>query len=181
MELMEVEEEQEKSRKKYTRWTKEKTDMVERLFESGCKMAEIAELVGMSVQTVQLYIDDHVSDELGRPWAPFIPSKQAEKSSTLDRRKKLLDIVLDDNSLNQVQIMDRLPPDLQCSRRTLQGDLRKQNITRKRLRHMPIERNDPTTISVRQAYAIEINSIVDEKLYFIDETGTNLHTNTHYG
>lgn len=179
---MEVDEEREaKTRKRHTRMNAEKAIEIQRLYESGTSTKDIADKIDMSIRSVQTYINDHMSDQLGKPWAPFVPPKSIGKRPSLERRKAILEIVEGDNSLTQIQMIDKLPATLRCGRRTLQRDLRSLNITRKRLRHMPIERNDVVTLASRHDYALEVADIADEKLFFIDETGTNLHTNTNYG
>lgn len=144
-------------------------------------MREIAQTIGISTRSVQIYINEHISEEIGAPWKPFAPPVRKPNTAYLERRKHILEVIESDNSLNQHQMIEKLPDNLKCSRRTLQKDLRDMDITRKRLRHVPVERNDRSTIAERKAYAIELSCIPDEKLFFVDETGTNLHTNLNYG
>jgi transposase len=53
--------------------------------------------------------------------------------------------------------------------------------TRKRLTLVPQERNSLRTIDARQNYCRYVNTIPEENLVFLDETGFNFHTKRHYG
>lgn len=169
----------EKNRKNYTRITSEKAKIIEVMYDSGSNVKDIASRLELSVHSIQLYITNHVSEEVGRPFHNRTTPPKRDKAHA--RRQQILDIIERDNSLNQDKIIDQLSPELKCSKRTLQKDLKDLNITRKRLRHIPIERNDPATMQMRKSYATEISFIDNGSLFFLDETGFNLHTNGNYG
>ncbi|XP_065682374.1 uncharacterized protein LOC136095567 [Hydra vulgaris] len=59
--------------------------------------------------------------------------------------------------------------------------LKRSDLSRKRVAHVPEERNSTRIIIARYAFASEINGISDEKLIYLDETGFNVHTNSVYG
>lgn len=59
--------------------------------------------------------------------------------------------------------------------------IHKMGYTRKRLVKVPIERNTPRTIELRRAYCAELDQLEDSDIYFLDESGFNLHTSSSYG
>ena len=78
-------------------------------------------------------------------------------------------------------MIDQLPDELKCCRRTLQKDLKDLDVMRKRLRRVPYERNSLNTIRERRKYCMMIEPKDDSLLYFLDETSVNLHTAVNYG
>ena len=59
--------------------------------------------------------------------------------------------------------------------------LRKLNISRKRLKKVSFNANSVENEMRRRVYAREIYSLRNKTLLFLDETGFNLHTSSHYG
>ena len=49
------------------------------------------------------------------------------------------------------------------------------------MQNIPIERNDTRVIQLRKEYCDSIAEVPNEILLFLDETGINLHTSSHYG
>lgn len=76
---------------------------------------------------------------------------------------------------------DQLPADLKCSARTVAAALKNLGVTRKKLRRVPIERNTASNILSRKLYAQSIVRKPDRNLFFLDETGWNLHNGPRYG
>ena len=61
------------------------------------------------------------------------------------------------------------------------GKMFKQmNITRKRLTHVPTERNSARVLEIRKIYGIEIQNVPINNVVYLDETGFNLHTCQNY-
>ncbi|XP_065663288.1 uncharacterized protein LOC136085775 [Hydra vulgaris] len=67
------------------------------------------------------------------------------------------------------------------SQPTISRKLKRSDLSRKRVVHVPEERNSTRIINARYAFASEINGISDEKLIYLDETGFNVHTNSTCG
>ncbi|XP_065684209.1 uncharacterized protein LOC136096630 [Hydra vulgaris] len=67
------------------------------------------------------------------------------------------------------------------SQPTISRKLKRSDLSRKYVVHVPEERNSTRIINARYAFASEINGISDEKLIYLDETGFNVHTNSTYG
>ena len=88
---------------------------------------------------------------------------------------------MDDNALTQRAAADLLPIDLKRSRSTVCRALKKMNWTRKRLKRIPVDRNSSLNINRRAEYSIDLSTIADENLVFIDESGFNLHLSSFYG
>lgn len=149
--------------------------------ESGEKTKKIAGIVKMSQRAVQLYIKQHMPDEIDTPWSEFIPRREVRHNKREERKVALTEIIDSDCTLTQTQMNDSLPDDLKCSRKTISKALKGLNLTRKRLRCIPQERNTPATINLRRIYANSIAAKPDCLLYFLDETGFNLHTGPRYG
>lgn len=165
-----------------SRWNDEKVRIVEQMFESGESPSKIAPIVNMSVRSVQRYVREHISDNEGDPWLPFVITTTNEMSSTSKLREEaILKILGNDSTLTQRQVIQLLPDDLKCTIRTVSRALKAHNITRKLIRSIPNERNSNRTIQLRRAYANQINLLRDQRLYYIDETGFNLHTGPRYG
>lgn len=162
-------------------WTAEKAEIVEKMSESGEKTKKIAEIVKMSVRSVQQYINSHISEVKGDRWKPFEPRKKRQVPNKVARREAIGAILDLDCTLTQLQIVDRLPQELKCSKRVVSAAIKDLGYTRKRLRKIPIERNTPTNIHNRKIYAASINRKSDSKLFFLDETGFNLHTGPRFG
>lgn len=162
--------------------TRERAEIIEKLIESGDTTRKAAEMTGLSMRTIQNYVRSHMSEEEGQPWRPYEAKKRGRQENKLEARKDSVAALLEqDSSLTQSQIIDRLPVDLVCSRRTLAATLKAMNYSRKRLRKIPIERNTPTNIQLRKTYASSIVRKSDSKLYFLDETGLNLHYGPRFG
>ncbi|XP_065642162.1 uncharacterized protein LOC136073842 [Hydra vulgaris] len=67
------------------------------------------------------------------------------------------------------------------SQPTISRKLKRSDLSRKRVVHVPEERNSTRVINARYAFASKINGILNEKLVYLDETGFNVHTNSTYG
>ncbi|XP_065683288.1 uncharacterized protein LOC136096077 [Hydra vulgaris] len=67
------------------------------------------------------------------------------------------------------------------SQPTISKKLKRSDLLRKRVVHVPEERNSTRIINARYAFASEINKISNEKLIYLDETEFNVHTNSTYG
>lgn len=155
--------------------------MIEKLFEQGVETRKIAQLVGMSMRSVQVYIKHHMSEELGAPWRQFNPSKRPESNKTRERIELLERIIEADCTLTQKQMIDKLPAELRCSTRTISKALKVLEVNRKRLRKIPIERNTDKNIQDRKVYATSLFRKPDRELFFLDETGFNLHVGPQFG
>lgn len=146
--------------------TKDQAAIIEKMIEDGCTTKYVAEVINKSQRTVQRYIQEHISEVEGEPWLPFEGISLGRASKGPAREEAVLSILEHDETLTYNQVIDRLPEDLKCCRTTLRKTYKGLDITRKRLRKRPYERNDPETIKMRKIYAREVSRIPDEKLFF---------------
>jgi len=163
------------------RWTKERARVVEELYEQEVSTAQIAVRVQMSLRSVQLYVNNHISEVKGDPWKPFQQNIRSKTKKVEERRDHLERIVESDCTLTQRKMAEQLPEQLKCSTKTISNGLKSLGLVRKRLRKIPIERNTPANIQLRKSYATSIFRKQDFELYFLDETGFNLHNGPQFG
>jgi len=78
-------------------------------------------------------------------------------------------------------MVDEFPDDLKCSKRTLAKTLKQLGDSRKKLKKIPAERNSAQNISARRVFAQAIARKADTRLFYLDETGFNLHSGPRYG
>lgn len=161
--------------------TQEQADIIESLYNAGNSTKTIANAIKKSQRTVQRYVHDHISEVEGEKWKPVDFGIVRPTNIRNERDEAILQIIGDDCSLTQDQIIDKLPQELKCSKRAIRGSLKRLEVTRKLLRKIPVERNDRDTIKMRKAYALKIYRKPDSNLYFFDETGFNLHNGPRYG
>ncbi|KAI0978856.1 hypothetical protein GJ496_004084 [Pomphorhynchus laevis] len=86
--------------------------------------------------------------------------------------------VISCNSFIQKEIKEKVNEQFRVTmlQATISRKLKKLGITRKRLTCIPIERNTESRIDDRAVYASDISVLGNEDLFFLDETGFNLHT-----
>lgn len=126
-------------------WNAEKARIVEKMYESDEKTSKIASIVGMSVRSVQQYINNHISDAKGDPWRPFEGRKKRKTSKREARSEALLAIVNADCTLTKQQMLDRLPNELKCSKRVVSAALKDLGYTWKRLLKKTRSKGNPAT------------------------------------
>lgn len=171
-------------RKNKTRIDAKVAANIERLFEENTSTKDIAKLVDLSQRSVQNYIKLHISEEIGNKWIPFdsTPIKRANKPLKDQRKEAVINILRRDAPLTKQQVIDQLKEqNLGCCKRTLDIYFKECDQARKRLRQIPIERNSATTIDKRHEYASAIRFKMDKDLYFLYETGFNLHAGPSFG
>lgn len=168
-------------RKTHNFWTSEKGDIVERMYEAGESTRKIAEFTEMSIRSVQKYIKDHISDTEGEKWKKFKPRERSRNDKYQQVVEEIGRVVENDCTLTQKQMIDQLPDHLKVSTKSVSKALKELGYTKKRLRKVPIERNTPNNIKNRKKFAAKIRQYPDDRLYYLDETGFNLHTTTNYG
>nr|XP_047136013.1 uncharacterized protein LOC124813258 [Hydra vulgaris] len=97
--------------------------------------------------------------------------------------KNIIELCVQENNLcTQETIKENLSAaGFNMSQPTISRKLKRSDLSRKRVVHVPEERNSTRIINARYAFASEINGISDEKLIYLDETGFNVHTNSTYG
>ena len=170
------------ARKPKTNWTTEKVNVLKKMRAESATNRMIATALDMTTRTIEKFIQKHESEEEGGEWKEFEPKKPGRRSETSEMRRDEIARLLDQDSvLTQNQIIDRLPVDLQCSRRTMGKELKLLAFSRKKVKEVPFERNTPETIKKRKIYANTILHKANRLLYFIDETGFNLHNGPKYG
>lgn len=164
-----------------SRWTAESAKVVEELYEQGVGTKIISQRVKMSQRAVQIYINNHISEYLNEPWRPFEPVRRTVAAKAVERMEELSKIIDADCTLTLKQMSDQLPVHLRCSTRTISKALKGLELSRKRLRKIPIERNTPTNLAARKTYATFAWRKENSELYFLDETGFNLHNGPRFG
>lgn len=163
-------------------WTQEKVNLLQKMVEQLEPTKKIASLINMSQRAVQSYIRDHESLDPNVPWMPLEENRGKKNKATKEARKdKIVSILDNDCTLTQKQMADELPAELKCSPRSIASILRELGVSRKKLRRVPIERNTPRTINLRKLYAQGVVRKPNSVLYFLDETGFNLHTGPRCG
>lgn len=97
-------------RKQHVFWTREKGELVEKMYESGETTKRIAELTGTSIRSVQNYINQHISEYEGDKWKPFEPIVRHRS-----QKRQMVEIEVQkilDSDCTLTQIIDRLPDSL---------------------------------------------------------------------
>jgi len=141
------------------------------------KTAEEAEISTSSAKTlidkVQLGLTDDVilGVKKGRPGKVNLDMELEVKSIlTRDPAQTL-------KSLGE----ELLIKDINASKSSIARCIKNVNFSRKRLCKVPEERNSVRTMDARQVYSRSVQTIPNERLIFLDETGFNLHICKHYG
>lgn len=163
------------------RWTEERAKLVETLYNQGDSTKKIAEATGMSVRAVQKFIELHISETEGAPWYPWQPPKLPQRGKAAQRNEALFELVAKDGLRTHAELNEALPIDLRACPSTICRAMRKMKITRKRARKIPEKRNTPETIRARKVYAMQMSRKHNSQLFFLDETGTDLHNHSKYG
>jgi len=104
----------------------------------------------------------------------------AEKITS--RTEVIKDLIDLDNTISQESIRLELQArNMVASQPTISREIKKISYSRKRLALVPEARNSIRIIEERYRYAVYLNTIHDNKIIFLDESGFNLHVNSHYG
>lgn len=95
----------------------------------------------------------------------------------------ILRYVQDDNTLTQSGLKEKLKEerDVNFTQSCISRVLKRNNITRKRIKTKPLIVVSPEMINARKTYARELRCFEDSQILFLDESGFNLHTSTKYG
>lgn len=175
-------------------------DRCVQMAKSGRTPKEIKEWSGQSLRSAQRIVQQVfpvgmpiAQDERGEINANTITvKKRGRKAKDFSNLKsKIENVIRNDPSLTRrgififhfsLGIIDLLPAPYDSSSEKLIGDMLKEmNYTRKRLRSIPKTRNDEANVNTRFQYCHMISRVADEDLFFLDETGFNLHVNPTYG
>ena len=72
---------------------------------------------------------------------------------------------------------------IRVSRTGIDNYLKSIHYSFKRISFVPVARNSTTTLDIRYNYAVKFSELVasQRKLFFIDETGVQVHARTNYG
>ena len=123
--------------------------------------------------------DNHVSE--GRRISNFFKQNKKVEETSTPIEKEPQEIVSLDNELTQKGIQSILrEKGFNLSQSSISRKLKRMNIGRKKLKLLP-DIDSAEQRVVPQRYVTVIKEIPDEKIFFLDETGFNLHTTGSYG
>ena len=148
--------------------------------ESGADFLPLASILGIKRATAYSIIRKGTA--MNRPRGGNIHKKVDQEC--IDKSIQLLEdnplLTIKELNVKLHQILNHKP---QFSDQALSAHLDGSLITLKLARDEPAERNTPSTIEERYHYAIWLMgpNVVNEKKYFIDEFGINIHTRRSQG
>ncbi|XP_065315733.1 uncharacterized protein LOC135931639 [Gordionus sp. m RMFG-2023] len=161
-------------------WNKEKLDIVTKMLsmpeKQQMKIKDIAKYVEMSTASVHKFRRDTFPEINGDPLKEYNIQKRGSKkkdSSIIER--SIISLLMDNNTLTIQEIIEKLPPGSPKTKTTISKYIKNIGWSKKRAGKEPDRRNTPGAINIRQIYCAKILNIPRENLYFLDETGINLH------
>nr|XP_047135744.1 uncharacterized protein LOC124812766 [Hydra vulgaris] len=143
------------------------------------KLKEIAEEVEISVSATR-FISDKICKGLSDDEIASV--KKGRRSSYDETLKSEIRMLIEHDPSHTLASLRNIlvERNINASIPTISKYLKSMEFTRKRLTLVPKERNSPQNIDLRQSFCRTINSIPDNNLVFLDETGFNLHTSKQY-
>lgn len=166
-------------RKKRITITMDTIKLIRGQIEKNKKPSEIADSLNISYGTALSLYNKILS---GLPNEQLIVKKGRRKKDITELKNLIRSFILEDNSLTQEGIIQRLAESgIHCSQSQISEILKEMQITRKRLSLVPAERNAPHVLDARQEYARDMSTVSIRNIVYLDETGFNLHTAKHYG
>lgn len=170
------------SRKKHIVLKPREVEVVNRMVRDGASAKTIKEFTGQSLRSAQRILNQAAPKDTASTYTPISRKSGGRVKKDLAPLKAHIRAIIDsDNSLTMKGIASRLPPGTQCTTRVIAKCIKEIGYTRKRLQHVPINRNSERVINDRTLYCNNIAEVRDEDLVFLDETGFNLHTDATYG
>ena len=172
-----------RNRKRRVPITTEKLDILIRMKNAGEKVSSIASALDVTVQTVYaIFGKMHMQDEINGRYGDILKKTGPKPNEANQNLLHVAEVVQMDNTLTQKGMQDKLRSmDVILSQPSISNALKKLKITRKRLKLKSEKVISPEVINKRMIYARELMKIPDSKLYFLDETGLNLHSMSSYG
>ncbi|XP_065670352.1 uncharacterized protein LOC136088977 [Hydra vulgaris] len=172
--------ENERERKKRTLITKDIVRTIRKSILKEMKLKEIAEEVEISVSATRS-ISDKISKGLSDDEITSV--KKGRCSSYEETLKSEIRLLIEHDPSHTLASLRNIliERNINVSIPTISKYLKSMEFTRKRLTLVPKERNSPQNVDLRQSFCRTNNSIPDNNLVFLDETGFNLHTSKQYG
>lgn len=164
--------------------TKEMIDILVSMLEDNDSPKKIAKTLKISVKTVYKwqikYEECNKNVENLKNDIKKRGRKQSESNTLL--KDQICEIIQADCRLTQKGIGVKLKEmGSNVVQGTISKQLKKAEITRKRLRKKSVKITSPEVISQRKCYAREMRGIRSSRILFLDETGFNLHSKNNYG
>jgi len=173
-----------RARKKRIPLTLEKLKLIETMDEKGDSVSIISERLNLSKSTVYKKLEKiYLCKEQGKNVSGLIKKPGPKVMEANEKSMILSDIVQEDNELTQQGMVSKLKESgIFVSQATVSNCLKKLDITRKRLKlRSSVVLNDEL-IHKRKIYAREfLRDMINKRLFFLDETGFNLHISKSYG
>lgn len=163
--------------------TDEKVDIAKNLLKDKKKPKDIAHVLNISERSARRLVQSLESTENENEIGDYIIHKPGPKPKSKRAIKAAIaDIVQQDNALTLEGISDRLRDfNIFKKKSTVHNTLKSMKYKRKRLRPVAYERNSERVIADREVYCRELMEMADKDLFYLDESGFNLHTSAHYG
>jgi len=175
---------EEVKRKIRTMITAEKINTLKRLVDQQKPYKEIATVLDISYASTKRLVKRLMDGEF-QEMSNFKTSGQKKSMVTKPHNNEkavLINALSVHADYTQADLREKLHSnDFNVSQSTVCRILKSMKYTRKRLVKVPVERNSQSVIDQRILYANDLNSIRNESIIFLDETGFNLHTGLSYG
>jgi len=167
------------ARKKRVMINAEVFNQIKRLYKSRSKL-EIMEITSLSKNAVNEAIRKIENCECSEPQFETLYKKVGRKKLNKESlHNEIRNIMGNDNSLTQKGCQEKLSINISTTK--LCREIKLAGLTRKRLKKRPSVRLTEENIDQRQIFCAQILGIKNKQIYFLDESGFNLHTSINYG
>ena len=142
---------------------------------------DLVEMTNLSKSAINKCIKK-IEDNIDSPEFSFkslfkCPGRKRNDKSELHR--KIIETICDDNTLTQNGCKRKLGIDISDSQ--MSKEFKNAGLTRKRLKKRSKTILTQSNILLRREFSINVSALSGRRLLFLDESGFNLHTSTHYG
>lgn len=163
-------------------WTDAKIQTMELMISANKTVKEMSQLVGMSKRAIYRYMENTDSTHTEGPRRQLFRKKRGRKPVDQTALKAHIQEMIRDNPATTMQeIVDELPNTIHASLSKVNRVKTAMGYTRKRIKLTTVNRNTQSTINKRWEYATIMSVKGDDRLFFLDETGFNLHLHQTYG
>jgi len=153
--------------------------------QNGQCAQHIAQAVDLSLSTVYSTLEklEKLLDESGKDDLNMILKKPGRKPSNNNLlNDKIRKILSSDNSLTQSGIQEKLKQDnIHITQARISQIISNIQFSRKRLKRVSEKVITKDMINERYHYSVRINSLTNENILYLDESGFNLHATNNYG
>lgn len=150
----------------------------------GDKISKIARTMDLSEQTIFKALKRIADANESQMDLGSLIKKPGRKSGGLTRTMiEISECIQNDPLYTQKGISNFLQTEknIKVSQSTISKNIKKLDITRKRVKKVYNKVTDLRIINERRSFALKYRTIPNCKLIYLDETGFNLHTMSHYG